>query len=475
MTNNPDSESVSRTIRYSKLPGEILPIETISESACPWLDKYVIFSQKWSPRSYESYHEAVGLWVLSTVAARRVAYDFGKTRYTNLYLLLVGRTSLMAKSTAAQIGKAFIEAANLDFLLIPDNCTPQRFVSEFTEDEEEETTDDKKTKKNNKNNEFVGQRGWYYDEFGMLISGMMQKNGIMSDFRGLLRKFDDTEKQYETATIMRGKETIHYPYLSLVGCMTPADLLPYARTGSALWGDGFFARFGFVFPPPEFMGQGRFPRGERKIPVALVTDLTQWHKRLGNSPSSIKNKAMTPETPTAKKLLVSQEVDDAFYLYHDALMNLCQTFPVHDLDGNYGRFPEKALRIAALFASLGKAEEIKIEHWAKAIDIVERWREGTHNLYNFMCNNSVSAPSNQKDRVLKAIASKGSPTQREIAQNTGLLSEQIEKQINDLMSAGRIEGIESGKTTRYRITTQAKVQSEIPAPAAVEKKQSAEV
>ena len=41
-------------------------------SGCQWLDNYVEFSMKFSPRSPESFHQVCGLWVLSTVAARRV-------------------------------------------------------------------------------------------------------------------------------------------------------------------------------------------------------------------------------------------------------------------------------------------------------------------------------------------------------------------------------------------------------------------
>src|SRR5207248_11561637 len=58
-------------------------------------------SSKWSPRAYDGFHEAVGLWILSTIAARRVALAHGGRRYTPLFIALTARTSLYSKSTTA--------------------------------------------------------------------------------------------------------------------------------------------------------------------------------------------------------------------------------------------------------------------------------------------------------------------------------------------------------------------------------------
>ena len=78
-----------------------------------------------------------------------------------------------------------------------------------------------------------------------------------------------------------------------------------------------------------------------------------------------------------------------------------------DLDGNYARFPEKALRIAALFSSLGGSPEIKINHWAKAQAITERWRSNLHSLYK-QVNTEEFATQRWTDnqKVLNAIKQK---------------------------------------------------------------------
>jgi len=130
--------------------------------------------------SYDGYHEAVGLFILSTIAARRVAFNFGKLRYTNLFIALVGRTSIYAKTTAADIGIETLRMAGLDWLLAPDNSTPQWLVKHMSTTSLSEGYD--KLPEERRQRAFMqaltaGQRGWFFDEFGMLVSAMMRREG----------------------------------------------------------------------------------------------------------------------------------------------------------------------------------------------------------------------------------------------------------------------------------------------------------
>src|SRR5262249_31317577 len=77
----------------------VLPAE-VGADACRWLDEFIAFSKKWAPEAYDGFHEACGLWLLSTVAARRVHIPFGPGgTYTPLIIALVGRTTMHTKST----------------------------------------------------------------------------------------------------------------------------------------------------------------------------------------------------------------------------------------------------------------------------------------------------------------------------------------------------------------------------------------
>jgi hypothetical protein len=65
-------------------------------------------------------HEAIGLWMLATVAARRVCLSWSGGVFTNLYLANCARSSLFTKTTAAEIGINLIRKAGIAPLLMPD-------------------------------------------------------------------------------------------------------------------------------------------------------------------------------------------------------------------------------------------------------------------------------------------------------------------------------------------------------------------
>jgi hypothetical protein len=435
---------------FIPLPKHLLLPASLGSDACPWLDEYTDFSRYRSPRSYEGYHVGIGLFVLSTVSSRRISFDFGTTHYTNLPIALVGRTSTTAKSTVAKIGKEVLKSAGLDFLLLPDTATPQKMISLMTTVVPENYQRLTLLQQERITNQlaFAGQRGWYYDEFGQMFANMMKPNGVMADFRGLFRRFDDTEDRYENATQIRGIEIVDRPFLPIVAALTPADLLPFIQCGSALWNDGFLARFAFIAPPKDYYKKGRFPRERLVIPDSLIIPLRTWHETLGIPKVEIRgtNVNIIPISPQI--LTLSDDVFNAVNDYGEALIEITASSPNFDLEGNYVRFPEKALRIAALFASFAGSTTIEMNHWARAREITEHWREDLHNLYSQLSENkSVQKPSNE-EKVLRAIYRKGNPTRREIEQYTGLLSYDVQLAIDHLVDRGIIDEIPDGNAIR---------------------------
>lgn len=438
-----------------ELPQEARLPHHLEVEGCEWLDSYVEFSQCWSPRSFDGYHEAIGLWILSTVAARRVQINFGGARYTNLYVLLVGRTSFYAKTTAVKIAKELLNTIGLGFFLLPDEITPQRMLVDMSSKPPENWEDLSVAQKDEIKTllAFAGQKGWFHDEFGSNLQLMMKKDGPYNEFRGILRKLDDAGLTYEKATISRGKETIYRPYLALIGALTPADLAPFAGRGSLLWGDGYLARMGLVVPPDGLFKEGRFPEGERVIPVELTAPIRDWHQRLGiPAVKIVEGKVLPKNDAPISVLALSREVIDAYYTYDCALRNCLRQLETHDFDGNYARFPEKALRISALFASLEGSSSIRLHHWAKAQGISERWRSNLHSLYKQVNEEGFKHQElTKKQKVLKAIKEKGAPTSREIQQYTDLSKEQADRILEDLQKAGRVISEKAGKTTRYQL------------------------
>lgn len=435
------------------------------EGASPWLDRYVAFSRKWSPRAYEGFHEACGLWVLATVAARRVLLHLGKPRYTPLFIALVARTSLYAKSTTADIAIDVLRMAGLEWLLAADEATPQKFIQDLTPRLPEDfvSLPDGRRARLTLRLAFAGQRGWFYEEFGQHLQAMNRKDGYMAEFRGIIRRMDDCKDRYEYGTISRGSDVVERPYLALLANLTPADLKPLARRGSSMWNDGFWARFAFVTPHHMQRKQDRFPSGERIIPSELITPLHEWHERLGVPEVRVEPKVDSKGDPTGemraevalpelRACTLGEGVEEAFYTYHDGLLEFVERSDNHDLDGNYSRFAEKALRIAMLLASLENGGKIEMPHWARGQAIAERWRADLHALYQEVNSPEPSEAEALEERILDIVQAKGMPTLREIAQQCwGKSSADLRPCVERLVRKGELEEVPSGKTARYRL------------------------
>ncbi len=146
-----------------------------------------------------------------------------------------------------------------------------------------------------------------------------------------------------------------------------------------------------------------------------------------------------------------KEIHQAYYSYHDGLLDLTSTNNNQDLDGNYARFAEKALRVAVLLASVSGSERVDMTHWARAQAITERWRAGLHELYKQLNAPEPTEDQEKEERVIDVIRQKHNPTVREIAQTIRLSAGEIGLIIRRLVDAGVLEEIptQTGRTSRY--------------------------
>ena len=262
MNSQPGQQSTGATSPHPdampELPESARLPDSMGAGACRWLDEYERFSRLWSPRAWDDFHAAAGLWILSTIAARRVMLPFGGQRFTNLYFGLTATTTIHGKTTTSKIAGDAIRAAGLDHLLIHGDSTPQAFVQALATngaDLKPDATPDT-IEKTERRLLFAGQRGWMFEEFGGKVSAMMRDGSVMSEYRALMLRFDDCDQTYEYRTISRGTETIQNPYLALLANVTPAYLQPFAGRGAPLWADGFFARFVFLTSPETNRASG---------------------------------------------------------------------------------------------------------------------------------------------------------------------------------------------------------------------------
>jgi hypothetical protein len=455
------------------LPESVYLDPDLGRDASPWLDEYIRFSRTWSPRSFEGFHEACGLWLLSTVAARRVVVHYGRPRFTNLYFLLAGRTTIHAKSSATEIARGLLRACGLDYLLAADEATPQAFVRALAGGglpPNYDALDEERQLAARLRLGFCGQRGWYAEEFGTWLASMMRTDGVMADFRGLLRQLDDCPPDYSRSTIARGDEIVKRPYLALIANLTPADLRPVARKGAQLWGDGFLARFAFVTPPGDEVLVARFPRGRRSYPPELMAPLVAWHRQLGLPEVRVENetnrygaatgdKKVAADVPEVQECRLPGEVWDAVDSYNEAVIEITKEGKHTDLDGNYGRFHEKALRVAALLASLENGGRVEMRHWVRGRQVAERWRLYAHRLYNQVAELNISPQAEIEDKLVEAVRRwqesekyPGGLTAADIARFVrGLGTAETRFYAEGLVGAGVLASHKRGRAVRYTL------------------------
>ena len=449
------------------LPQKVTLHPSVAEGAAPWLERYISHSAQWSPRAATHYHAAIGLWMLSGIAARRIAVELGSPLYPNLFLTLVSRSTLYAKTTTAKIGRGGLRQAGCGTLLASDRATPQALLHTMAGAVPDGfgTLDPALQLALTERMAFAAQRTWYHEEWGGMLHQMTRKDSPTAEFHGLLRWMDDGEEHFESETIARGIERITNPYLALLCSATPYDLAPFMRPGSPYWHDGFWARFAFITPlANEIPSRRRQPAGIASLPAALVTPLQDWHQRLGipkahieeivvhNKPTG-RYKAVVDPLP-CHMLTLGTEVLDAYYAYNDALLELIIAGAVSpDLDACYGRFHSKALRVAMLLASLAGQTRIDLKHWAYAQHVIEQWRLMLHQLVD----TSEGAIALTRDEILetkieRTLGHYGAMTARQLQQHIrGYASREIGAVLDGMAKTERIMITTEGKTRTYSL------------------------
>ena len=439
----------------------------LADGAAPWLEAYIGHSATWSPRAADNFHAAAGLWMLSTVAAGRIAVELGDPIYPNLFLALVSRSTLYAKTTTAKISKRGLRQAGCGPLLAADRATPQALLRSMSGAVPEHfgDLDDAAQLAVTQRLAFAAQRGWHYEEWGGMLHQMTRKDSPVAEFHGILRWMDDGDETFESDTIARGLERLARPYLALLCNATPHDLAQFMRPGSNYWHDGFWPRFAFITPrADELPSRRRQPAGSASLPRELVTPLQQWHQRLGISRAHVapveqngkptgRYKALVEPLP-CQWLTLAPDVLEAYYAYNDALLEMIIDGTVApDLDASYGRFHMKALRIALLLASIADSRTVTLQHWAYAQTVAEQWRRMLHQLVETVAGAMpLTREEILEDKIERELGRHSNLTAREVRHAIwGSSSREIYSALDAMSKVGRVIKTPEGKTFRYSL------------------------
>lgn len=253
-----------RALRYTPPSGfqrfrdeEIYPMG-VGPDKDSWMSSYLMYAQASEPPT--AWHFWVGLSVIGAAARRNLYID--KNVYyiwPNLYLILVGSTT-MKKSTCMNIGSGllyrinhYLEKKNVKdyrhIRIMPQRCTPERFINIMKSEELHETEDSIVRKIDT---ESVGVI------FNSEMVLMLGKTTFHADhWIHLLTALYDSPDYFDGSTIGRGDEALRNVALTFVGGST-ADWIRSSVTED-MFGGGFMGRCIFSrredhrreYPEPE--------------------------------------------------------------------------------------------------------------------------------------------------------------------------------------------------------------------------------
>ena len=283
------------------------------------------------------YHEAACLVVLAVLAAgMRVALaPFPDGLPVNLYVTLVGPSSLSRKSTAQAIARTFLAAMRPNALL-PDRMTGERAIEELAQRQ---------------------VAVWMPDELGILLQQIYQREFLRPLEELILTLYSGQDYKYQT--LGRGETVIHGLDLSILGAATPES---FAGSGRAL-SSGLLPRFGVVYPrllPPP------------RPPGLLTEEHRAWREGLV---AKMRQVLYLCSTPGGSK---------------DVTMTAGALTALGALDQEFGKTPltarlvTAAYKVTALMALGALRLEANEDDAKAAIAIARRWASGATNLRRFL-------------------------------------------------------------------------------------------
>jgi hypothetical protein len=149
-------------------------------------------------------------------------------------------------------------------------------------------------------------------------------------------------------------------------------------------------------------------------------------------------------------VLVDEDAEEAFYAYHDGLLDVVEKLENRDFDGNYARFAEKALRVAMLIASLENDDQITLPIWARAQGQAERWRRSLHELHAQANEPPPSQQQQREDKAFEVVRKLGEPTANEVARYVaGVSGGEMVFILDGLVAAGALIKTAATKRGRY--------------------------
>jgi hypothetical protein len=388
-----------------------------------WLNDYMDWAVDASPLTPRSFHEAMALWLLATVSTRRMHCRIGaEDIYPNLYVLIVGKTTIYRKSTAMKLVKSVLHRAGLSALLLPSDVTPEALFDELAgvKPVNFETLPADAKDRWVKGRAVAAQRSFMKDEASSIFASL--KRDYMAGLSELLLQgYDGDSGTLDKRLKSKGIITVKDLCLSFLGATTPIMYAKYV--GNEERENGFAARFAIITPDRDM--QYRAPSDQTDIPPSVILKIGNlfrkvlpWHGDKEPSASVLMEEV---QTPPSMHVMFSPGAFESLNNYRRALgwdMPLSEAID-DSKAASYARLGTMAFKVAMLLAAVDADERpVRIEdrHAYAAQMIVEEWRESLHRLDQDIAKSK--AVDNDDNKVLELIRQSGlyGVTMREIMQ-----------------------------------------------------------
>jgi len=375
-----------------------------------WISGYLDYTAE--QESPSMFHTWVGLSVLGSALGRRVWVNRGYYRlYPNLYVVLVGASARVRKTTALNTGYKLFREALPDATIVSQKVTPEALIGIFVEKFKERQ---------------VSGGSVVSAELGVLLGSSKGSSDIMQ----LLTDWYDCPDYFEYHTLMRGKERMENVYCNMLAATTPQwlkDAMPPHAVGG-----GFTSRIVFVYQeePEKLVPFPEVDAEAVKLKHRLVADLQAINELRGEY-----------------KL-----TEQAKEWYEDWYMKVFrpEKTPTPTLDGYFGRKHDTLLKVALLLSASKSnnrvIDELELRTALKAMNQNEKMLPYTLRLIQ------MTEMGEEIEKVHRAVMRRGEVDHTTLmrALSYCISSKRLEEVITELISADRLEQFKKGGKMHYK-------------------------
>lgn len=386
------------------IPVEVIPSYSFTPAFLPnhFVSRFVNYVAAQTDAPLE-YAEAAALTLLSIAGYRcksaLAPYPGGLSN--NLYILLVGPTTVSRKSTVQRITSNIIKA------VMPPSVLPNRATTEALI-------------------KALAQRSgvpsvWAPDEFGITLAEIYNRDYMRGLEEMLLTVYSGDDYEYQ-----RVLDSVHIrsPHLSVLGAATPESL---ARAGTNALDSGLLPRFAVVYPlvmpEPKPVSSAVDQRAERQGLISTLNKILEWSN-------------------TVRDITFS---DDALSTLNAAEQKIIHT--------SAARLPTMLYKVATLSALADTRAEVNKNDAKAAIDVVTRWSDGVDNLVPQMYRHGSDQQFEQQlEYVLGELDKHGGVVSRVVIANlVNVKRQRLDEIESTLVDKGKIRVEKAGGTTWIKI------------------------